>query len=646
MKLILTTTFLLFFLSTATAQKLSKLDSLKNVLAHLPAEGKSYAGDTLRVRVLCEMGGQTGRSSLGDSSLIFLEKALKISEKQNWQDGTAVSYFRIGEFYIIKNEFMKAVDYFYKCLTISIEQKDETLTANTYKSLGDCYSLLGNYDKALEYNIKSNNIFKNQKNQKNYIKGLNNIGLIHHDMQDYEKAISIFKRGLMLNKKYHYPKLDTYFKINMGMSLVKKGSYEEALHNYQEVLNDSERNPYNDMYIYISMTEIHEKKGEYKKALVFYEKTKKLINNIKNNDSFQMLLEEIGYKIFRNTNQPQRALESFMLYNEMKQKNTIQDTEKRIKNLQLEFDNQNQQKEIETWKKNVMIAGGGISILLVLGLLLFWTNKKLERQNKTIEIQSNKIEKANKQLEEFNLELEEKVKLRTLELSKANADLLKKNDEIMAALVEGQTLERKRVSAELHDNLGSTISGIKYRLQALDLADFTEKEKVIYTSVMQMMNDAYSEVRLISHNLLPAEFEKKGLKEALEKLVHEINLSGKFKLSLIYKQPKIQLPQEVAIELYSICLELVNNMIKHSAGTEGEVYLFSNTNNIVLDIRDNGGNANNLSEGFGLKNIKTRVSRMNGTLEILTSPSETEIVVQVPVVALNAQKYSDSKHIA
>jgi hypothetical protein len=56
MKSILATILLLFYISTTHAQKPSKLDSLKNVLAHLPAEGKSFAGDTLRVRVLCEMG--------------------------------------------------------------------------------------------------------------------------------------------------------------------------------------------------------------------------------------------------------------------------------------------------------------------------------------------------------------------------------------------------------------------------------------------------------------------------------------------------------------------------------------------------------------------------------------------------------------
>lgn len=633
MKPILTSLFFLFIITTIHAQKPSKLDSLKNVLAHLPVEGKSFAGDTLRVRVLCEMG-RLNRRFLGDSSLILLEKALKISQKQHWKEGVAVSYFNMGEFLIFKNEFMKAVDYFYKSLTISIEEELPILTANNYKSLGDCYSLLGNHKKALELIPKANEIFKSQNHLKEYIKGLNNLGLIYNDMEKYTQAINIFKQGLKLNQAYKYPKLDTYFRVNMGVTMVENGDLEGALSNFSIVLKDSTRNPYNDMYVYVYMSEIYERKKEYKKALMYYQEAKVLMGKIGYSDSIQMLLSKVGAKIFKELNQPVKALEELTTYNEIKLKNTKQDTEKRIQDLQLEFDNQNQKKEIMAWKRNMMLSAGGIFVLLILGILLFRSNKILTLQNKTIAIQNDKIEQVNKQLGTFNLELEEKVALRTAELSKANGDLLKKNDEIMAALVEGQTLERKRVSVELHDNLGSTISGIKYRLQALDLANFTEKEQQVYDSVMTMMNDAYSEVRLISHNLLPDEFEKKGLKGALEKLVNDINLGGKFKLSLIYREPKQPLEQKITIELYSICLELVNNIIKHSNGSEGEICFFSNNKNIILNVRDNGNNAQKLTEGFGLKNIKTRVSRLEGELEVLTLPSGTEISVKIPLAVL------------
>ena len=57
MKPIIATLIFSFFFHPVFSQKPSKLDSLKNVLAHWPAEGKSFAGDTLRVRVLRKMWG-------------------------------------------------------------------------------------------------------------------------------------------------------------------------------------------------------------------------------------------------------------------------------------------------------------------------------------------------------------------------------------------------------------------------------------------------------------------------------------------------------------------------------------------------------------------------------------------------------------
>ncbi len=635
----------LFFAITTHAQKPSKLDSLKNVLAHLPAEGKTFAGDTLRVRVLCEMGDE-GAAALGDSAFFIINKAFNIANNRNWSKGIAIAQNGLGLHYMLKNEYMVSIDYFYKSLSISIDIDDKYLIAKNYRTLGDCYSLLGNYEKAIDFNLKSIAIYENLKDYKLYIKGLNNLGLAYHDKKDFSKSIIYFRKGLELNKSYKYPKLDNFFLANLGLSLVQIKQYEEAIKCYNQVLENHKDNyGYDDIIIFISLAEVFEYKKNPQKALDYLNEAENLMKKEKGIDDVLLFFSEVSYKVYTQLNQPEKALNSYITYNEIKQRNSKQDVDKRIQSLQFEFDNKNQQKEIQILKRNGFIAFGVASILVIFGLILFRINKKLTAKNVTIENQKKEITKANQQLESFNNELEEKVELRTSELKRANANLLKKNDEIMAALVEGQTIERKRVSAELHDNLGSTISGIKYRLQTLDMVNFTEKEKYVYESVMNMMNDAYSEVRLISHNLLPTEFEQKGLKGALEKLVKDINQSGKITLSLLYKEPKQPLEQKIALELYSIGLELVNNIIKHSAATEGEICLFSNSKNIVLSVRDNGGNAQNLTEGFGLKNIKARVSRFNGEMEVSSTTAETEISVMIPL-AKSFQTESDSKHIA
>lgn len=645
MKPILASILFFFCVTTTHAQKPSKLDSLKNVLAHLPAEGKFFAGDTLRVRVLCEMG-EEGSVVLGDSAFLILDKALIISNKRNWSKGIANSQNVLGLLHMIKNEYMVSIDYFYKSLSICIEIDDKNLIAKNYRFLGDCYSLLGNYEKAIDFNLKSIAIYENLKDYNLYIRGFNNLGLAYHDKKDFNKSILYFRKGLELNETYKYPKLNNIFLANLGLSLVQIKQYEEAIKCYNQVLKSNKGNyGYNDIIIFISLAEVFEYKKQPQKALDYLKNAEILMSSRQGIDDVLLFLSEVKYNVYNQLNQPEKALQSYITFNEIKQRNSKQDVEKRIQSLQFEFDNKNQQKEIQILKRNGFIAFGIASILVIFGLILFRINKKLASKNATIENQKGVIIKANQRLEHFNSKLEEKVELRTSELKRANADLLKKNDEIMAALVQGQKNERKRVSEELHDNLGSTISGIKYRLQALDLVNFTSKEKDIYTSIMQMMNDAYSEVRLISHNLLPDEFEKKGLKSALEKLVYDLNFSNKFRLDLTFKQPKSPLGQQIEIELYSICLELVNNIIKHSRGTEGEICIFSTATHVVLNVKDNGKLSFGLKEGFGLKNIKARVSKLEGQIDVHQDESGTDVIVRVPF-KLHLQINLDNRHEA
>lgn len=120
-----------------------------------------------------------------------------------------------------------------------------------------------------------------------------------------------------------------------------------------------------------------------------------------------------------------------------------------------------------------------------------------------------------------------------MELQVANDELIMKNQEILEALTKGQTIERKRVALELHDNLGSTLSALKWRLETINGDNLNEKERKVYAGIVDMMKNAYAEVRLISHNMLPVELEERGLFEALNKFINDINISDKLNIKLV-----------------------------------------------------------------------------------------------------------------
>jgi|GEM_PF-2353452 len=80
-------------------------------------------------------------------------------------------------------------------------------------------------------------------------------------------------------------------------------------------------------------------------------------------------------------------------------------------------------------------------------------------------------------------------------LKSKNEELKRKNEEISRAVSKGQTIERKRVASELHDNLNTKIAAMKWRIES------AEKLTPDQRSFVQILDDIYEDVRRIAHNL-------------------------------------------------------------------------------------------------------------------------------------------------
>lgn len=210
--------------------------------------------------------------------------------------------------------------------------------------------------------------------------------------------------------------------------------------------------------------------------------------------------------------------------------------------------------------------------------------------------------------------------------------LKKQNIELQAALLQGQTIERKRVAADLHDNLGSTMSSLIWTIEAINTNKMAKEEKMVLQNLKKMLDSAYEEVRLLSHNLLPEEFEIQGLVSALRYFIRKVNNNSNidFRLDINYK-PSVA-NKQTEFELYSICLELVNNIIKHSKASHASILLFTESKQIILRIEDNGiGITQTNGEGRGIKNVKNRAESLGGSLTFLDiSPHGTCSEIRVP----------------
>lgn len=313
------------------------------------------------------------------------------------------------------------------------------------------------------------------------------------------------------------------------------------------------------------------------------------------------------------------------------------------------------QREIRTQRqtRNLMLAIAGLFFLLVLSL--WWINRLQKRKNRQIEQQAEAIRaqnrtimdvqrqlsKANIQLRVSNQALEGKVNEQTAELLRTTEALLRKNAEIEEALFKGQTQERQRVASELHDNLGGLLAAARMSIKVLNPSQLTPREQQVYQNALDLISEAYQEVRLISHNLLPEELEKTGLLESLRRLVEKLNLNHSVRFHLDESGLTRRLGKQTEFHLYNICLELTNNILKHSGATEAHLRFNRQGDRVQLTVSDNGRGlqTGETPDGMGLKNIRTRVESIGGSLRIDSIPGGgTAFVITLAAEAKGVQE--------
>src|SRR5882757_2398062 len=121
--------------------------------------------------------------------------------------------------------------------------------------------------------------------------------------------------------------------------------------------------------------------------------------------------------------------------------------------------------------------------------------------------------------------------------------------------------ERKRIANVLHDSLGPLLSAVKLNISSVDIEQPSDKE--ILDKTAGYLDEIIGSMRRISHDLLPATLERKGLLEAIREFIGQVN--GKQTLNIqLYVVKEIQVPKEKEIHIFRMIQEIVHNTMKHA----------------------------------------------------------------------------------
>jgi PAS domain S-box-containing protein len=203
---------------------------------------------------------------------------------------------------------------------------------------------------------------------------------------------------------------------------------------------------------------------------------------------------------------------------------------------------------------------------------------------------------------------------------------------LLSKVIETEEKARKQFAADLHDDLGPTLSSIKLHLGLLEQSKDPGKFKETLAIANELLSEAIAKMRLIANNLMPRLIENYGLEAAVNAFVSTIPRKGALSIEMSSNLNGQRFPRQIELHFYRIVCELINNTIKHAGASVASVKLYYSKSLLKLTYSDNGkgydiGEINAKNSGMGVSNILQRVNVIDGKIQFLNKNRKTVVKI-------------------
>jgi two-component system NarL family sensor kinase len=585
--------------SEARIQALKSLDSA--------GSDNPYA----RITLLKHIGSSFVFETNYPEGIRYYNEALEIAKKLDYKleianinNNMGVIFNEIGNYKLSYMHLIEALNFFDQA---SVPEKK----AAAYNNIGIVFQNLKNYTKALDYFNKALSPVISPGDTILTVSVINNIALCHISLNNYEDALNDLNRAIALSEKVNnqYGLCISYqLKGNLYQSLNKNDEALEAYHVSTLIAQEA------NLTYQLAMAELGTarvllKQNKAEEAFKISEKVMSMADTLNS-----LVLKSDAHELLSDiSEQMGNYRESLLNYREhiKTQEDIISQTViHQIYDVELDYlDQLNKMQKLELEKKELALSNKNTLlffvsltfVLLITGLYLVYQN---HRHSQEVRLQKTIVEWTEK---------------------KSNAAL------------EAEIRERKRIGQELHDSLGHLLSLAGLHVSMQNRNDLPEaKKKELNESLVKIIDDAFDEVRNISHNLAPSLLSESGLKGALKSIADRVNQSTGVKMTYDIFGLNGKTDELIENILFRTIQEIVNNTIKHASASRLFIQITQGNNEISLMAEDDGKGFNyeevSKHASYGLAHMKSRIENLNGTMFIDSAPGRGTIInILIPV---------------
>jgi signal transduction histidine kinase len=631
---------LLFSTLCSYTQTNKIIDSLEKIASH--------QRDTNLVKTYNELTWQY-RNVDQNKAISYANKAIDLSTRYKFDKGIAQAYNDLGIIFYDKQNFDTAIVLYNKSFAIRRRNNDVSGMAKLYNKIGVVYQKQGNFDKALENQLNALKLFEQVKDDIGISYSLNNIGIVNQNMGLYDEAIKYQLRSITIKEKINdrYGLAGSY--VNVGNIYLLQNNYPKAKEFYLKAekitreIGDKEylSNALNNLSRFYIGTK------KYKEALPYVDEsfalrkslgdTKGMVSCLINHGKIYTGLQQYNtaeiklsqalslakgepsckpelpslYESFADlyevTGKMDKALAMHKLFASSKDSIYTSELGNNFAMLQTKYETLQKEKQIQEQKfeltqKNYWI-GGAIGLLVLTSLLgySYYHRRQLKQE------------------------------------AKMQAEILHQQEMATRAVLEAEEAERQRITKDLHDGVGQMMSAAKMNLSAVEsgLNLQTAEQKLAFENIIQLVDDSCKEVRSVSHNMMPNALLKNNLAAAVREFIDKLD-QRVIKVHLYAQGLEERLDLNIETILYRVIQECVNNVIKHSGADTLDITIIKEPAELTATIEDNGNGFDTSDkekfEGIGLKNMRTRIEYLKGTIDVDSAPGHgTVVALHIPL---------------
>jgi signal transduction histidine kinase len=548
-----------------------------------------------------------------DSSYFYYKKSLKYFSPTENTYLESNSYLYIADIFEEENDFTNSEVNAIKAIKILESLKETEIVLDDLWIANNLLAIINkelkNYEKSLEYyDIAIEIANRKESGYLNEVYSLHNKAIVYRLLGDYDEAIMIFENLISDKEKYNLedPKFYPSLLDNLAYTKFISGDYDyskvEGIFKEGYTLSESIDDSYTKMSLASNMAKFYLAQGDKTAALNYAQEAYDLGKEL---STTEIILESLvtlskikeGDEGIKYLNEHIRLSDS-LLYLERANKNKFARIE--YETDQLEAENEQISKE----NFYLLILSAGLLLTAVLVYLVISQRAK-NRKLKLIQVQ----QKANEDIYNLMLSQQDKVD-------------------------EARTLEKKRISEELHDGVLGRLFGTRLSLDSINFKDGKEA-MMTRANYIGQLKTIEEDIRKISHELNTDFVSGSGFMDIVSELIENQTKAYGLTYDFNYTDDISwdSVSNKTKINIYRIIQESMQNIYKHANAKAIKISISLENDVICLDIIDDGEgfDTSKSKKGIGLKNMTSRVEDINGKITFTSqSGNGTTVNVKIP----------------